>query len=80
MMGASATACGSEDETVHIITRADHDNEKEDDGDDEEDVLEEPETEAEREEEGGAGFWDDDRAGQSVNDFLFTISNGKEKP
>lgn len=79
MMGASVTACGSEDETVHIITRADHDNEKEDDGDDEEDVLEEPETEAEREEEGGAGFWDDDRAGQSVNDFLFTISNGKEK-
>lgn len=42
-------------------------------------VQAEPESETEREEEDRAVFLDDDRAGQSVNDFLFTISGGSGK-
>lgn len=89
MMGASIAGCGSEEEPVKIIMRADHDGDREtdekNDGEEhdtwyeEENNSEELDYETESDEEEEEGYWEEHKAGQDVNDFLFTISNGKEK-
>ena len=87
MMSASMAACGSEDEAVHIIMRSDQDDEKDDEEEEDAEIEaendeswhKEDDVSEEWEDEDEDGGWEDQKAGQSVNDFLFTISNGKEK-